>query len=265
MKLAQLISFFESIAPSELQETYDNAGLITGREDVEIKGVLVCLDAVEAVIDEAISLDCNVVVAHHPIVFKGLKRFNGSNYVEKTIIKAIKNDIAIFAIHTNLDNVLKYGVNEKIGRILSLQDMKILAPKKGNMYQGVETGAGLVGLLNQSMKAVDFLKHLKKCMGLEIVKHTAFHVENITKVAICGGSGSFLLQEAIKANADIFITADFKYHEFFDANHQIIITDIGHYESEKFTIELLYELIINNFSTFAAHCTKNVTNPIKYF
>jgi dinuclear metal center YbgI/SA1388 family protein len=265
MKLNELIQFLHAVAPAHLQEDYDNAGLITGHHDIEISGVLVCLDAIEDIVDEAISLGCNVIVAHHPIVFRGLKRFNGSNYIERTIIKAIKNDIAIFAIHTNLDNVFISGVNTKIAEKIGLKDTSILSPKGDLTHRSMPVGAGMIGYTNEAMRSEDFLRHLKQVMDLKVIKHTAICKVTINKVAICGGSGGFLLNHAKKQGADIFITADYKYHEYFDADGDIIIADIGHFESEKYTIDLLYDLIINNFSTFAAHYTKIVTNPIKYF
>lgn len=265
MKLSNLLSFLHTIAPDHLQEDYDNAGLITGHRDMEISGVLVCLDAIEEVIDEAISLNCNVVIAHHPIVFRGLKRFNGSNYVERTVIKAIKHDIAIFAIHTNLDNVYQNGVNAMISNKIGLINTEILSPLADIKHNDMPVGAGMLGYLPAPMKTDQFLHHLKTQMDLRVVKHTAICKDEIHKVAVCGGSGSFLLKQAKISNADIFVTSDFKYHEYFDADGAIIIADIGHFESEKYTIDLLYDLIMNNFSTFATHYTKIVTNPIKYF
>jgi dinuclear metal center YbgI/SA1388 family protein len=264
-QLGHLIAYLEGIAPLHLQEDYDNAGLITGHREMIVTGVIVCLDAIEAVVDEAIREGCNVIVAHHPIVFRGMKRFNGSNYIERTIIKAIKNDIAIYAIHTNLDNVYMHGVNGKICEKLGLLDTRILAPKDIASHIGQPIGSGMIGVLPEVMNTRDFLTFLKERMDLTLIKHTSLCRDVIRSVAVCGGSGSFLLSHAVRHGADIFITSDYKYHEYFDANNQIIIADIGHYESEKFTIELLNSLIINKFSTFAAHCTKIVTNPIQLF
>jgi dinuclear metal center YbgI/SA1388 family protein len=265
MQISQLIRFLNEIAPEQFQESYDNAGLITGHPDMEVKGVLVALDCIETIVDEAIHLGCNVIVAHHPIVFSGMKRFNGSNYVERTIIKAIKNDIAIYAIHTNLDNVFVSGVNTKIAEKLTLQNIEILAPKPDLIYGDHQVGAGMSGYLPSAMKPQDFFAFVKDKMELTTFKHTAVCKNSISKVAFCGGSGGFLLNASKRANADVFITSDYKYHEFFDANDEIIIIDIGHFESEKYTIDLLYDLIINNFSTFATHYTKIITNPIKYY
>ncbi len=348
MKLQKLINHLESIAPSAYQESYDNSGLLIGDPNTNITGVLICLDSTEAIIDEAIEKKCNVIVAHHPIVFKGLKRFNGKTYVERTIIKAIKNDICIYAIHTNLDNVYRNGVNTKIAEKLSLQNIQILAPKQNlvnfqfylsameiNAYQkarnkkgvalefknvhglltvhnnkkqgenaemkyeatiaqnqigdlvhfiqsstgskelnystspidqsNIEVGSGMVGTLSKPISAHTFFNRLKKVMALKVFKHTAVLGRKISKVAVCGGSGGFLLPHAIRQDADIFITSDYKYHEFFDADGKIIIADIGHYESEQYTIELLHELITKKFSNFATHCTKISTNPVYYY
>lgn len=265
MKLHELIDFLNTVAPPQLQESYDNAGLIVGHPSLEISGVLISLDVTEAVIEEAISLGCNVVVAHHPIIFKGLKRLNGANYVERTVIKAIKNDIAIFAIHTNLDHVYVSGVNTKIAQKLELKNINILSPKTDVTHRGYPVGAGMIGQLEEAMSCTDFLAFLKDKMELQTIKHTALCKEKISTVAVCGGAGGFLLNQAKNHGADIFVTSDYKYHEYFDADGDIIIADIGHYESEKFTIDLLFELLINKFSTFVPHCTKVVTNPINYF
>lgn len=363
MKIADIISYLETLAPPSLQENYDNAGLLTGDPETEITGALVCLDSIEEIIDEAISLNCNLIIAHHPIIFSGLKKINGKNYIERTIIKAIKNDIAIYAIHTNLDNV-RMGVNEMIARKLELLDCKILAPKKGLLkklvtfiptnhaeklrqalfeagaghighydhcsfslegtgsfrgddastpyvgekgeehhepetrieviypavserqilfalrqnhpYEEIaydiyllenkhpEIGAGLIGRLKHPTDEFLFLRFVKSAMQTPSIRHTAFKGKNVERVAICGGSGSFLLQDAIAAGADVFITADFKYHQFFDADNRIVVADIGHYESEQFTIELITGLLQKKFPNFALHFTKINTNPINY-
>ena len=258
-----LMEFLNGVAPFDLQEDYDNAGLIVGRETQVVTGVIVSLDATEEVIEEAIDKGCNVVLSHHPILFKGIKRLNGSNYVERAIIKAIKNDIALIAIHTNLDNVLSNGVNERIAMTIGLQDIEILR-NKNSLHTDYLVGSGVIGFMPESMPAKDFLVHLKEKMKAGCIKYTEIVKENIRKVAICGGSGGFLLNDAIGQRADIFVTSDYKYHEFFDADGKIIIADIGHYESEQYTIDLLLELIKDNFITFAAHYTNHNTNPVKY-
>ncbi len=349
MKIAEIINHLESVAPPSLQESYDNAGLIVGKASAEATGAVLCLDSTEAVIDEAIDLGYNMVIAHHPIVFKGLKRFNGRNYVERVVMKAIKNDIAIYAIHTNLDNVYHQGVNAKIAEKIGLVDTQILAPKQthkklfvfvppthsdtlrnalfevgagqinenqhlsyatvgagsqngegaaqvklevlfpaylqGKIVTTIETvhpfanpsfdiiniensntlvGSGMVGNLEKAMPEKAFLKHLKQSMGVGCIKYTTPLDNKVKRVAVCGGSGGFLLRQAIAQKADVFITADYKYHEFFDADGRIMIADIGHYESEQYTIDLLNEIITKKFRNFATHCTKVNTNPVNY-
>lgn len=363
MKIAEIIETIENFAPLALQESYDNAGLLVGNKNIECTGVLICLDTIEAVIDEAIQKKCNLVVAHHPIIFSGLKKINGKNYIERVVIKAIKNEIAIYTCHTNLDNV-RYGVNNIIADKLKLINREILDPKykqlkklftyvppqfkeqlldalfaagagnignysecsfsvdgagtfKGNeesnpkigikniksieveskievifpyyleakilntlfnnhpyeevayeiitldnVYQNI--GSGMIGELEKPMKESEFLDMLKKVMKTGVVRHTAFLKKKIQKVALCGGSGSFLLQKAIAQQADVFVTADFKYHQFFDADNQILIADIGHYESEQFTAQLFNKIISEKFRTFAVQISTINTNPINY-
>ena len=363
IKIKDVTRYLEEWAPLSYQEAYDNSGLITGDPNLEIKGILLSLDCTEEVIDEAIALGCNLVVAHHPIVFKGLRKLTGSNYVERTVIKAIKNDIGIYAIHTNLDNI-HTGVNKMICEKIGLKDLKVLAPKNDTLNKLVtfipkenanqvtsalyEAGAGQVGdykncsfqlegtgtfmptastkphigehekqtyveetrvelifpghLKNQILKALKtshpyeevayyifpllnenqhvgsgmigdldgdeepltFLQSLKNKMNLSVIRHTAPLSRNIKKVAVCGGAGSFLLSNAIQAGADAFVTADLKYHQFFDADKKILIADIGHYESEVFTKELLMKVLTKKFHTFAIIFSKTQTNPISY-
>jgi len=260
MLVQDILHILESIAPPHLQESYDNAGLIVGDPAREVSGILFCLDSTEAVVEEALALGCNLVIAHHPIVFRGLKRFNGSNYVERTVMQAIREGVALYAIHTNLDNVYRQGVNAKIAEKLGLTDTRILLPRPG----APEIGAGLIGLLPEPVAETDFLLQVKTALRASCVRHTALRNRPVRSVAVCGGSGSFLLPEALRAGADVFVTADFKYHEFFDAEGRLVIADIGHYESEQFTIELLYQIIREKFPTFALHCTKVNTNPVFY-
>jgi dinuclear metal center YbgI/SA1388 family protein len=260
MYIADITSILEAIAPPHLQESYDNSGLIVGRPDTEVTGILFSLDATPEVIEEAIAKGCNLVVSHHPIVFRGLKRFNEANYVERSVMAAIRHGVALYAIHTNLDNVLYKGVNTKIAEHLGLQDLKILAPKAGS----TDTGSGVVGFLSVEMSDLAFLQQLKQTMQAGCVRHTALLGRPVRKIAVCGGAGSFLLPEARRAGADVFVTADYKYHEFFDAEGDIIIADIGHYESEQYTIQLLFDIIWEKYPTFALHLTGVRTNPVFY-
>ncbi len=364
MKIAEVTRFLDQHAPPSHQESYDNAGLIVGSYDTEVQGILIALDVTEEVVEEAIAQKLNLIVAHHPIVFKGLKRFNGNNYVERTVIKAIQHNIAIYAAHTNLDAVLKQGVNTKIGEKLGLQNLRILSPQKGALsklvvfvpeshatpvrealfaagaghignydscsfnspgtgtfkgnesstpYLGkpgeleeaqeikIETivpqhlqgkvlkamlkahpyeevaydlyqlensnplvGSGMVGELPEATDALDFLRKVKDTFQCGCIRHTSPGERKIKKVAFCGGAGSFLLGKAKSVGADLFITGDFKYHEFFDAEEALIIADIGHYESEQYTKELFYELLTGKFANFAVCLTKVNTNPINY-
>jgi dinuclear metal center YbgI/SA1388 family protein len=362
-QVSEIAEFLERMAPLSLQESYDNSGLILGDESMQVTGVLVCLDCTEEIIDEAIKKNCNLVISHHPVIFKGIKRLTGKGYTERTVMKAIMNKIAVYSIHTNLDNV-QNGVNFEIATRLGLKDIKILQPKEdvlrklsvfcpddyadrvrnslfsagaGNIgnysecsfnlkgegtftagentdpfvgelgkrqlqpetrieviypvwaeasilknmieahpYEEVAydiyplsntlglTGSGMVGELITPEDPHDFLIRLKETMKAGVVRYTRLPQKKIHKVAVCGGSGSFLLRSAIRSGADLFITADFKYHEFFDADGKIIIADIGHYESEQFTVNLLSGWISKNFNTFAVHFAETNTNPINY-
>jgi dinuclear metal center YbgI/SA1388 family protein len=364
MKISEVISFLENLAHPSLQENYDNAGLVIGQPNWECNGIICSLDATEEVIHEAIEKKVNLVVAHHPIIFGGLKKINAKNYVEKTVITAIKNDIAVYAIHTNLDNVIE-GVNGKIASLLNLQNVSILSSKPNSLkklftfvpidkaeqvrtaifkagggqignysecsfnmegegtfkpmegtdpyvgeigtqhhekeikievifpswlekkivtamiqahpYEEVaydvvnltnnydRIGSGIIGQLETPMDEISFLTHVKEIFGTPVIRHTELTGRSVKKVAACGGAGSFLIQSAIAAAADVYITADLKYHEFFDANGRIVIADIGHYESEQFTTDLLAEILGQKFPTFAVLKTQVETNPVRYF
>ena len=218
------------------------------------------LDVTEAVIEEAKKEGCNMIVSHHPIIFSGIKRLTGSNYVQRCVRDAIRNDINLFAIHTNLDNVYDHGVNTNIAKIIGLKDIRILRTKP-EVSENV--GSGIIGTIGK-MEEVAFLDHLKEKMALKCIKHTGLLGKGISKVAICGGSGRFLLNDAIEAGADVFISSDFKYHEYFDADGQIIIADIGHYESEQYTKNLIVSYLRKKISNFAIILSDKNTNPIQY-
>ena len=364
MKISAVINYLETIAPPSLQESYDNAGLLTGNAVWECTGIIISLDATEEVVMEAIEKKCNLIVAHHPIIFGGLKKINGKNYVEKTVIAAIKNDIAIYAIHTNLDNVLQ-GVNGRIADKLALVNRGILQPKNNTLkklytfvpvafaekvrnaiftagaghisnysecsfnsagtgtfkpgegsqpfigktgerqleeeikievlfpewlerqvysalidahpYEEVAYdiialenqqhlfGSGMMGELESPLHELEFLARVKAIFGLSVIRYTALTGKMVKKVALCGGAGSFLIGPAVAGGADFYITADVKYHEFFDANGRLVIADIGHYESEQFTISLLFDILTEKFPTFAVLKTGVQTNPVHYF
>lgn len=273
---SQITSYLESIAPLHFQESYDNSGLLVGNPNTEITGILVSLDTIESVIEEAKAKNCNLIVAHHPIIFRGLKSLTGKNYIERTVIKAIQEGIGIYAIHTNLDNI-QDGVNAKIAEKIGLINTKILSPKNIIFHQSVsnetqKVGSGMIGELSEAISAQAFLAKLKSKMNLPLIKHTSLEnfINNktdkkIKKIALCGGAGSFLLPEAIKQKADFFITGDYKYHEFFDAEDKIVICDIGHYESEVFTKDLLVDFLQNQFSDVEIQACQTNTNPVEYY
>lgn len=364
MTVNDMTGFLETIAPPSLQEDYDNAGLLTGNGAMICSGALITLDVTEETIAEAIENKCNLIIAHHPIIFKGIKKLNGKNYTERIVIAAVKNDIAIYAIHTNLDNILT-GVNGKIAEKLGLINTKILQPKEaqlkklvtfappdmaekvmeavlaagaGNIgkysecsftssgistfkpgegadpvigkigvrevskeqklefifqphkeqaiikamkeahgYEEVaydiiplgnflsDTGSGLIGELNTAVSEEELLRKIQHVFNIPVIRHSAFTGKKIKNVAVCGGAGSFLIGVAKSADADIYITSDMKYHEFFDAEGEILLADIGHFESEQFTTTLLFELLNEKFPNFALLKTGVNTNPVHYF
>ncbi len=364
MKIQQIITFLQDWAAPAYQESYDNAQLICGDASASVRKILVSLDATEEVVDEAIRKGANLIIAHHPIVFKGLKKLTGSNYVERCIIKAIKHDIAIFAIHTNLDNISS-GVNKEISNRLSLENTRILAPKtqilsklitfvpienaqavaqamfdagagqignydmasfksegKGsfrplknanphigseNNYEEVKelklevlvenhvlssviqamleahpyeevaydiialqnahpyVGSGMIGTLEKELSLADFLELLKAKFGVKALKYTGDLSRSVKTVALCGGSGIFLLQNAIRSKADVFLTSDVKYHEFFDAENKLSIVDIGHFESEQFTIDLILRKLQAHIDGIAMETSETKTNPVNYY
>ncbi|TPE45794.1 Nif3-like dinuclear metal center hexameric protein [Pontibacter mangrovi] len=362
-KIKDITALLEQLAPLRYQESYDNAGLQTGDANAEVSGVLVTLDCTEEVLEEALAKGCNLVVAHHPVIFKGLKQLTGRSYVERTIIKAIQNNIAIYASHTNLDNVL-HGVNTKIADKLGLRQQRILVTKPSTLMQLVtfvpveqtdgvlaalhkagagnigeysacsfsvtgtgrftpseqanpaigsanqaeqvqenrlellfpavlqgrimaalkeahpyeevahylynlenqnqEVGIGMIGELEQELSEEAFLSYLKEKMKLQGLRYTSIGNQKVKRVAVCGGAGSFLIKDALRQGADALVTGDVKYHEFFDAEGQLMIADIGHYESEVYTKEIFYDVISKSFPNFAVLISEVNTNPVRY-
>jgi dinuclear metal center YbgI/SA1388 family protein len=364
MQLKEIINHLEEFAPPAYQESYDNSGLLIGNPDLDVTGILITLDVTDEVLQEALTKGCNLIITHHPLIFKGLKRLNGNGMVERLVMKAIKEDIAIYAIHTNLDSVSR-GVSAALAARLGLVNTRILSPRKGLLrklvtfcptahaekvreavfaagaghignydacsfngegqgsfraqegsapfvgevgklhyepeirletiypahlesrvikallkshpYEEVaydlyplenthyQVGFGIAGDLETPMNAVDFMHRLKEVTGTGCIRHTALVKEKISKVALCGGSGSFLIREAIQSGADVYVTGDLKYHDFFEAENRIIMMDIGHYESEQFTKQLLFALIQEKFTTFASFISGVTTNPVHYY
>ena len=260
MKIKEIVSALERFAPLPLQESYDNAGLQTGLTDAEATGALLCLDVTEAVIDEAIALGYNLVVSHHPLVFRGVKSITGRDYVGRCLLKAIKNDIALYAAHTNLDNA-PGGVNFAIARKLGLEDVRFLAPQDGS---GQEGGSGLIGTLPDWETETDFLRRVKKTFEVGCVRHSRMTGRQIRTVALCGGAGSFLIADAVAAGADVFLTGEIRYHEYFGHEREILLAEIGHYESEQYTRQLLADILHEQCPSLKVEITKINTNPIKY-
>ncbi len=370
MQISDITDFLESIAPLHLQESFDNSGLLIGHPEKKLNSALFCLDVTESVINEAIEKGCELIIAHHPLIFDGLYGLNGKNHVERNVLNAAKHNIAVYAAHTNLDNI-ESGVNAEIARKLNLQDCKVLRPKTGGLkklvtfcpnvktdsgeyYPGVirqalfkegagkigdydqtsfnahgkgtfkppensqpfvgekdrmhvqdeirietvfpaylqnkiietlksihpyedvaydvytldnafaPTGSGMIGHLDKPLEPSNFLEMVKEAMKTSCVRHTALNEQKIEKVALCGGAGRFLLKDAIKEGADAFVTSDFKYHDFFDVEDKLLLADIGHYESEQFTIDLLYGWVKKHFPNFDLYKTEVNTNPIHY-
>lgn len=269
MKIKEIVSALEQFAPLPLQDDFDNAGLQIGLTEAEAAGALLCLDVTEAVLDEAIALGYNLVISHHPLIFKGYKSITGRDYVERCILKAIKNDIVIYSAHTNLDNAWG-GVNHKIAEKIGLKNLTVLEPKKESIIHPVtlqpveQVGAGIVGELEETETELEFLKRIKKTFEVGCLRHNKLMGREIQKVAICGGSGAFLIPQAIGAGADVFITGEIKYHEYFGREGEILLAEIGHYESEQYTKEIFYSIIRDVFPNLELQMSKINTNPIKY-
>lgn len=362
LTVAEVTAALEKLAPLALQESYDNCGLLAGEANTPVKGVLVSLDVTEAVVEEAIQKGCNLIVSHHPLIFSGLKSITGKNWVERTLLKALRHNICLYAIHTNLDN-LAAGVNQVMAEKMGLEKSQVLSPKKGTLkklvtfvppadfekvrsalfaagggqiglydqasfslsgtgtfrplagsnphigetghfeqlqeirleilfeshkqnvvlkalfashpYEEVaydiyllenkqqDVGSGRIGSLTEPMEVMAFMLQLKNTFGGGL-RYTSIVKKEVQKIAVCGGSGSFLLEEAVAAGADVLVTADFKYHQFLEADNRILIADIGHFESEQFTITLLTNYLRENFTNFATLSTETKTNPVNY-
>ncbi len=364
MKIKNILAVLEQMAPLAYAEDFDNVGLLVGDANAEATEILVCHDALETVIEEAISKNCNLVVSFHPILFSGLKKITGANYVEKSVLKAIKNDIAIYAVHTALDNHKK-GVNKIFCDALGLVNTKVLVPKKDFIYklvtfaptenadevrsalfaagagnvgnyencsfnsEGVGTyqgnaesnpkigekhefvkayetkievtfekhlkskilkalfeshpyeevaheiyelknehqniGLGMIGELETARTERDFLQLVKDAMLAEGIRHSQYVGKNVKKVAVLGGSGSFAIQAAKRAGADAYVTSDLKYHDFYQAENQLLLLDIGHFESERFTKNYMVDFLKEKIPNFAIILSEVNTNPVKYF
>ena len=255
-----MLSALERFAPLPLQESWDNAGLQVGLTETEVSGALLCLDVNERIVDEAIAKGCNLIVSHHPLLFRGLKTISDLTDVQRTVRKALKSDICVVSMHTNMDNA-KGGVNFRIAQKLGLQNVAFFAPKS---VDGIEAGSGVIGELPESQAADDFVLMVKKAFGVECAMCNELLRRPIQKVAICGGAGDFLLDEALKAGADAFITGEMHYHQYFGYEQQIQICVIGHYQSEQFTAEVFQEIIQKECPGVKTCIAETCTNPILY-
>ena len=261
MKIKEVIKALERFAPLPLQESWDNAGLQVGLTEAEVSGALLCLDVTEQIVDEAVSKGCNLIVSHHPLIFRKLARLTGEDYVQRSVMKALGNGIVILSMHTNMDNA-RGGVNFKIAEKLGLQNVRFLNPR---VVDGVECGSGVVGEWDEPIAADDFVIMLKKRFCVECVETNQLLRRPIKTVALCGGAGAFLVDEAVAARADAFLTGEMHYHEFFGREQQIQIAVIGHYQSEQFTSEVFRDIIESECPGVKCCIAETCTNPIMYF
>ena len=261
MKIKEIIDALERFAPLPLQEDWDNAGLQIGLTAAEASGALLCLDVNEKIVDEAMEKGLNLIVAHHPLIFRGLKQIVAADSVQRAVMKAIKNDIVVVAMHTNVDNA-RGGVNFKIAEKLGLQGVGFFAPKK---VGDIEGGSGVVGLLPSPMAASDFVALVKRTFGVECAMCNELLRRPVCKVAICGGGGDFLLPQAIAIGADAFITGEMHYHQYFGHEQEIQICVIGHYQSEQYTSEVFRDILAKECPGLHAEIAETVTNPIYYY
>ncbi len=260
VKLKEVLRALERFAPLPLQESWDNAGLQLGLTETEVSGALLCLDVNERIVDEAIAKGCNLIVSHHPLLFRGLKTISDLTDVQRTVMRAIKQGIAVISMHTNMDNA-RGGVNYRIAQKLNLQHVSFFAQKQVN---GVEAGSGVVGELPEPMAADDFIIGVKKAFGVECAMCNELLRRPIKRVAICGGAGDFLLDEAVKNQADAFITGEMHYHQYFGYEQKIQICVIGHYQSEQYTAEIFEEIIQKECPGVKTCIAETCTNPILY-
>ena len=261
VKIKEVLSALERFAPLPLQESWDNAGLQLGLTETEVSGALLCLDVNEQIVDEAIQKGCNLVISHHPLLFRGLKQISGQDYVQRCVIKAIKHDIVVVSMHTNMDNA-RNGVNWKIAEKLGLTDCRFFASKT---VDGVEAGSGVVGELPTAMAAAEFIRRVKERFGVECAMCNELLQRPVRRVAVCGGAGDFLLPDALGEGADAFITGEMHYHQYFGYEQQIQICVIGHYQSEQYTSEIFRDIIRKECAAVRTEIAETCTNPIVYF
>ena len=258
MKVREITSLIEAFAPLSLQESYDNAGLIVGREDDEIHRVLLTVDVTEEVIEEALEQECDMIVAHHPIIFHALKRFNSSSYVERCVEQAIRHGIVIYAAHTNLDSA-QDGMSWRVAQMLGLENIEVLDPTS---YEGA--GFGVVGELSEAVASEDFMRRVMECFSVGALRHSDIVLPKVRRVAICTGAGGSLIDKARDAAADIYLTSDLKYNDFMRHEKSIILADMGHFESEYCVIQILFDILSKKIPIFAVRKSVRSRNPVNY-
>lgn len=267
--IREVIGALEDFAPLPLQESYDNAGLQVGLTEAEVSGALLCLDVTEAVVNEAIDLGCNLIVAHHPLLFRGLKCVSDADYVQRCVRLAIQNDIAIYAAHTNLDNA-EDGVNYRMAEHLGLQDVSLMqehevtVPGQKGQSRKVTAGSGVIGFLPEPEDSLQFLQRVKQAFDVDCLMHNELLSRPIQSVALCGGAGDFMLPEAVRMQADAFLTGEMHYHQYFGHEQEIQIGVLGHYQSERFTVEIFDSIIGERCHDVAVFRSSFSTNPINY-
>ena len=260
MKIKEVLSALERFAPLPLQESWDNAGLQVGLTETEVSGALLCLDVNEQIVDEAVQKGCNLIVSHHPLLFRGLKTISDLTDVQRTVMKTIQKGICVVSMHTNMDNA-KDGVNFKIAEKLGLGQVGFFAPKT---VDGIEAGSGVIGELSEPIAADDFILKVKKTFGVECALCNELMRRPVQKIAICGGAGDFLLDAALAEGADAFITGEMHYHQYFGYEQAIQICVIGHYQSEQFTTEIFRDIIQKECPGVKTCMAETNTNPIVY-
>ena len=261
--IAQLL---EALAPPALAEDYDNVGLLAGEAEKEVYGVLCTLDITIPVLEEALGKKANLVVSHHPIWFRPRKTLLGDDFASEVILFAIRNQISLYACHTNLDNIGE-GVNHIIGQRLALEELEFLAPHKIQKHgaQFCASGSGMIGTLPQPLSVMDFLKEVQQKFNCQCIRYTKTKKKEIQRVALCGGAGSFLIEEALQKKADAFLSSDITYHRFFEIREQMLCLDIGHYESEQYTSALLAEYLQKHLDSIEVYASEMNTNPVLYY
>ncbi|MBQ0047965.1 MAG: Nif3-like dinuclear metal center hexameric protein [Prevotellaceae bacterium] len=265
MKIKEILGALEEFAPLALQDGYDNAGLQIGlAKDADATGALLCLDVTEDVVDEAVRMGCNLIVSHHPLLFRPVKSITGNDYIGRTIMKAIQEGVAIYSAHTNLDSAYE-GVNYKIAEKLGLQNLAWLSSKGNYVRNGeqVSAGEGVIGDLPEPMSAEDFMQVVKNTFGVDSLRVNVADKKVVSRVALCGGAGAFLISQAVSSGADAFLTGEIGYHRFFGYEHNILLLELGHFESERYTMEILHDIIARKAPALPVHFTKIETNPIK--